>query len=234
MARRNDPAWFLFGAMVMLLFAAAGAAAAAQGCAPANFQPGQSFQRCTDLPVLGASLYWTYHPTNGTADLAFRAPQSTSGWVAWGINTERPSSMAGSSVFIASLDGNGGAVSVLMTYLETTSPTLTNGTLKLDVPVAPVAEYTAGAYTIYVTVALPGNSTQQNTVWQAGALSGGQIAPHPMSGPNMQSTMVLDFLSGGGGTSTGAPSFDVHRHNLRSFGGLKRSPPVMKGYHMRP
>ncbi|CAN6290357.1 unnamed protein product [Urochloa humidicola] len=202
MAPRNHTVRLLSGAVLMLLFAAA---AAAQSCAPANFQSGRSFQRCAALPVLGASLYWTYHPSNATADLAFRAPQSAGGWVAWGINTDRPSSMAGSSVFLAS-PGAAGAVSVLMTYLESTSPSLTNGTLKLDVPVAPAAEYTAGAYTIYVTVALPGNNTVQNTVWQAGPLSGGQIAAHPMSGPNLQSTMKLDFLSGGRSAAT-----SVHR-----------------------
>ncbi|KAJ1298393.1 hypothetical protein BS78_01G449300 [Paspalum vaginatum] len=203
MARRNHSSWPLSGAMLVLLFAAA------QGCAPATFQPGRSFQRCAALPALGATLYWTYHAANGTAELAFRAPQSAAGWVAWGINTERPGSMVGSSVFVASPAAASGAVSVLMTFLESTSPGLANGTLKLDVPVAPVAQYTAGAYTVYVTVALPGNSTRQNTVWQAGALSGGHIAAHPMSGPNLQSTMTLDFLSGG--TGTGEPNFVVHR-----------------------
>ncbi|WVZ55825.1 hypothetical protein U9M48_006434 [Paspalum notatum var. saurae] len=203
MARRNHSSWPFSGAMLVLLFAAA------HGCAPATFHQGRSFQRCTDLPVLGATLYWTYHAANGTVDVAFRAPQSTSGWVAWGINTERPGSMVGSSVFVASPDAATGAVSVLMTFLESTSPGLANGTLRLDVTVPPVAEYTAGAYTVYVTVALPGNATQQNTVWQAGALSGGRIAPHPMSGPNLQSTMTLDFLSGG--TSTGAHNVVVHR-----------------------
>ncbi|CAN6321091.1 unnamed protein product [Urochloa humidicola] len=213
MAPRNNTVCLLSRAVMMLLFAAA---AAAQSCAPAKFPAGRSFQRCTTLPVLGASLYWTYHPSNGTADLAFRAPQTAGGWVAWGINTDRPSSMAGSSVFVAS-PGAGGAVSILMTYLESTSPSLTNGTLKFDVPIAPVAEYAGGAYTIYVTVALPGNNTVQNTVWQAGPLSGGQIAVHPMSRSNLQSTMKLDFLSGG--TSAGTSNSMVHRRNLRNVRG---------------
>ena len=215
MAPRNHSVWLLSGAMLMLLSAAA--AAAAQGCAAARFQaPARSFQRCTELPVLGATLSWTYHPANGTADLAFRAPQGAGGWVAWGINTDRPGSMVGSSVFVASPGASGG-VAVLMTVLESTSPSLTNGTLKFDVPVAPAAEYAGGAYTIYVTVALPGNDTVQNTVWQAGPLSGGKIAAHPMSGPNLQSTMRLDFLSGG--RSAGTSNSVVHRRNLRNFQG---------------
>ncbi|CAN6290355.1 unnamed protein product [Urochloa humidicola] len=205
--------WLLIAAA--LLFAAT--ATAQQSCSSAKFTSGRSFQSCTSLPVLGASLYWTYHPANATADVAFRAPQSADGWVAWGINTGRFAGMAGSSVFVAShsQDGNNGAVSVLMTYLDSTAPTLTNNTLKFAVPAGPAAEYSAGAYTIYATVALPGNSTVQNTVWQAGPLSGGQIAPHPTSAANLQSAQKLDFLSGG--KSTGVTKSGLSRRNLRGF-----------------
>jgi hypothetical protein len=182
MARPGHTGWLLLVAAAALLFASG---ATAQGCANATFPAGRSFERCDTLPVLGASLYWTYHAANGTAELAFRAPSGSSGWVAWGINTAG-AGMVGSSVFVASQDGSG-AVSVLMTVLESTSPSLTNGTLKFDVPVPPTAEYVGGAYTIYTTVALPGNSTVQNMVWQAGPLSGGSILPHPTTGPNVQS-----------------------------------------------
>jgi hypothetical protein len=168
--------------------------ASAQGCANATFPAGRSFERCDTLPVLGASLHWTYHAGNGTAELAFRAPSGSGGWVAWGINTGG-AGMVGSSVFLAAQNA-GGAVSVLTTVLESTSPSLKNGTLKFDVPVPPTAEYAGGAYTIYATVALPGNSTQQNTVWQSGPLSSGAILPHPMTGENLKSVKRQDFLSG--------------------------------------
>ena len=190
MARPGHSSWLLLAAV--LPFFAAGATA--QNCVSATFQAGRSFLRCNSLPVLGASLHWTYHPANGTADIAFRAPQISSGWVAWGINTGPGTGMAGSSVFIASQNTTG-VVSVLTTVLESTSPSLTNGSLKFDVRVPPTAEYSGGAYTIYATVALPGNSTQQNTVWQAGPLRGGAISVHPTSGPNLKSTQSLDFLS---------------------------------------
>jgi hypothetical protein len=197
MAARNQSAWLLLAAM-LVLFASSTAA-------------GRSFQRCTSLPVLGASLYWTYHAANGTADV----PSDPSGWVAWGLNTQNAGSMAGSSVFIASQGGNG-AVSVLMTYLESTNPSLTNKTLKIAVPVGPAAEYT-----IYATMALPGNRTVQNTVWQAGPLSGGEIMPHPTAPPNLQSTQKLDFLSGSRLTGAGATKSRglLARRNLRGFQG---------------
>ncbi|KAI4993040.1 hypothetical protein ZWY2020_007353 [Hordeum vulgare] len=181
-------------ATVLLL--AAGAMAQQQGCENATFPAGRSFARCNTLPVLDASLHWTYHAANGTAELAFRARSSATGWVAWGINPGG-AGMVGSNVFLASQGGGGGgAVSVLTTVLRSSAPALDNTTLQFGVPVPPTAEYAAGAYTIYVTVALPGNSTQQNTVWQAGPVSGGAIMPHPVSGPNLQSVKRQDFLSG--------------------------------------
>ncbi|RLN41385.1 cytochrome b561 and DOMON domain-containing protein [Panicum miliaceum] len=101
------------------------------------------------LHVLGASVYWTYHPVNGTADVAFPTPQSAAGWVAWGIDTERPGSIAGSSAFITSQDGND-AVSVLnlddLPGERGSQPhQQVNNTLKLAGPV----EHSGGAYTIY-------------------------------------------------------------------------------------
>ncbi|KAF0911167.1 hypothetical protein E2562_007945 [Oryza meyeriana var. granulata] len=193
MARLGHSAWLLVAAV---LLSAAAAATSQLDCANATFQAGRSYRRCNTLPVLGASLHWTYHPENGTADVAFRAPQSSGGWVAWGINTQGVG-MVGSSVFIASqANGTGGAVSVVTTVLESFSPSLRNGSLRFDVPAPPAAEYSAGAYTIYATVALPGNSTVQNTVWQAGPVRGGAIAMHPTSGPNLRSTKRQDFVSG--------------------------------------
>ncbi|CAN6313735.1 unnamed protein product [Urochloa humidicola] len=199
----HTAAWLLVSSAVLLLLAPA---ATAQDCLSATFSNGRTFGRCDTLPVLGASLHWTYHPENATADVAFRAPSGAGGWVAWGINTERPGAMPGSSVLVASQDGNG-VVSVLMTYLESTAPTLTNNTLKYDVTAGPAAEYSGGAYTIFATIALPGNSTQQNTVWQAGPISsGGQISPHPRSGPNLQSTKRLDFFTGSPSPSPAGPA----------------------------
>lgn len=213
MARSGHSAWLL---IVAALLFASGAAAQAANCSSAGFPAGRSFQRCMSLPVLGASLHWTYYPGNRTADIAFRAPQNASGWVAWGINTERANIMAGSSVFIASQNGNGVAT-VLPTYLESFSPSLTPGNLKFNVSSAPAAEYSAGAYTIYATVTLPGNSTAQNTVWQAGPLANGQIAQHSMAGPNLQSTLRLDFLSDGNRTVAAAPNSRLPRRNLRDL-----------------
>ncbi|KAK3148114.1 hypothetical protein QOZ80_3BG0290870 [Eleusine coracana subsp. coracana] len=211
----HSSAWLLLAAA--LLFAT-GAAAQTTNCSSASFPAGRTFQSCISLPVLGASIYYTYHPANGTADVAFRGPSGTDGWVAWGINTVQANSMGGSSVFIATQNGNG-VVTVLPTFLESTAPSLTPGNLRFNVSGAPAAEYSAGVYTIYVTVALPGNSTVQNTVWQAGPLLNGQISPHPMAAPNLQSTMRLDFLSGGNRTTAGAPNSTLARRNLREFQG---------------
>jgi len=199
------PAWLLLS-MAVLLFATG---AAAQGCLSATFTSGRTFLKCNPLPVLGASLHWTYHSENGTVDIAYRATSDTTGWVAWGINLERLG-MQGTNAFIASHDASG-AVTVLATYLESTGPRLSSGGLKITVPVPATAEYTGNAYTIYVTVTLPNNSTTQNTVWQAGQVSGGTIQPHVQSGQNMLGLQSLDFLSG---TGTAASNSRLHRRNL--------------------
>jgi len=206
MARPGHTAWLLLGAAAVLLLAPA---ATAQDCLSATFSGGRTFGRCNSMPTLGASLHWTYHPENGTADIAFRARSGTDGWVGWGINPGRLG-MAGSSVFIASHDGSG-TPSVLMTNLDTVSPSLQPATLKFGVPGSPTVDYSGGAYTIFATIALPGNTTQQNTVWQAGPLSGGNIQPHPTTPANLASTQRLDFLSG---SSTGASSSRLHRKNI--------------------
>ncbi|XP_052146142.1 cytochrome b561 and DOMON domain-containing protein At3g25290-like [Oryza glaberrima] len=204
-------AWQLLAGVLLLQLAAS--AAGQQQCLSATFQNGQTFLKCNPLPVLGASLHWTHHAENGTADVAFRAPQQSSGWVAWGINT-RGTTMPGSSVFIASQDGSG-AVSVLMTVLENTSPSLTNGSLSFDVLSPPTADYTNGVYTIFATIALPNNSTTQNTVWQAGPGSTGNVGQHATSGPNVQSMLRLDFSSG---QSTGTASNSrLHRRNIHGI-----------------
>uniref|UniRef100_A0A0D9VQP1 Cytochrome b561 and DOMON domain-containing protein n=1 Tax=Leersia perrieri TaxID=77586 RepID=A0A0D9VQP1_9ORYZ len=211
MARQGHTAWLFIAG---LLLASSIASAQTSGdCGSASFQNGaRTFQRCNTMAVLGASLHWTYHAENGTADIAFRAPQTSSGWVAWGINTQG-SGMPGSSVFIASQDG-AGAVSVTQTVLESTSPSLNPSTLRFRVPVAPSAEYANGVYTMFATIELPSNSTTQNTVWQAGSGNTASLGAHPTSGANLQSVQRLDFLSG---QSTGASNSRLRRRNLHGI-----------------
>jgi hypothetical protein len=201
------PAWL---SLLVLLLAAGGATA--QTCLTATFTGGRTFLKCNALPVLGASLHWTYHAEYGTADIAFRAPSSTTGWVGWGINPTN-TLMAGSNVFVASQYASG-VVSVLTTILATTSPSLTNQSLSFAVPVPASAEYSGGAYTIYATVALPSKSSSQNTVWQAGPSNGGSILPHDLTGQNVLGMQNLDFLSG---ASTAASNSRLHRRNVSFF-----------------
>lgn len=203
---------------LLVLLLAAGSATA-QNCLSATFTGGRTYLKCNQLPVLGASLHWTYHAENGTADIAFRAQSGSSGWVGWGINPTTQG-MQGSNVFVASQDASG-VVSVLTTVLEDTTPTLTNGPLTFPVPVPASAEYADNAYTIYATVGLPNNSTSQNTVWQAGQSSGGTILPHPTTGQNMLGVQNLDFLSG---TGTAGSNSRLHRRNVSPSSYLHPAP----------
>ncbi|KAF8718069.1 hypothetical protein HU200_025546 [Digitaria exilis] len=202
--------WLLVGAAAAMLLLLLAPTATAQDCLSATFSGGRTFGKCNSMPTLSATLHWTYHPENGTADIAFRAPSSSSGWVGWGLNPTGGLSMLHSNVFIASQSS--GVASVLMTKLESTvSPSLQPETLSFGVPVGPTVEYSGGAYTIYATIKLPGNNTVQNTVWQAGPLSGGSIQQHPQAPANLASTQSLDFLSG---TSIGPSNSRLHRKNI--------------------
>lgn len=189
-----------------------GVAAQSQSCVAESFSGNGLYSSCNSLPYLGASLHWTYHPSNGTADVGFRAPQTADGWVAWAINPNS-SGMIGAQSFLAFLDSNG-AVALFTTAFSTY--TLLPSDVKDENLTFPVydkrAEYGDGYYTIYATLALPANSTRVNTVWQASTqMQGGVPYGHP-TGDNVLSKTSLDLLSGeivsAGGNSR------LHRKNV--------------------
>uniref|UniRef100_A0A0D9VQN9 Uncharacterized protein n=1 Tax=Leersia perrieri TaxID=77586 RepID=A0A0D9VQN9_9ORYZ len=66
MARLSDSACLLLAAAVLLSASVvATARPAASDCANATFQARRSYQRCSNLPVLSATLHWMYHGENG-------------------------------------------------------------------------------------------------------------------------------------------------------------------------
>jgi hypothetical protein len=69
----------------------------AESCSSYTFSDKRAYKSCTDLPHLGAALYYNQATSSNNIDIAFRAPQSSSGWVAWGLNPKGPS-MVGSQV----------------------------------------------------------------------------------------------------------------------------------------
>lgn len=175
----------------------------AQSCVDEAFSGDRSYSSCSSLPYLNASLHWTYHPSNATLDVAYRALQSSSGWVAWAIN---PTSigMAGANAFLAFPNPTTGATTVYATQISSTAllpSDVVDGNLTFTV-YGREAEYSSasGYYTIYASLELPGNDTQQNTVWQASTtFSDGVPYGHRFSGDNVLSFATMDFSVQGGG-----------------------------------
>ena len=175
-------------------------------CSSLAFSGNRVYNLCNSLPRLGSSLHWTYHQSNGSVDLAFRAPRSSPGWVAWGINPSSPR-MIGTQALVAvvSASGNVTPYTSPLQVSDDYSPSMQRGNLSFNVSDIS-ATYSGGVITIFATIFLPNNSTRVNQVWQSSSsLSGDVPSSHPQSGDNLLSRGTLNFLSGessaGGGSN---------------------------------
>ncbi|XP_074285116.1 cytochrome b561 and DOMON domain-containing protein At5g47530-like [Silene latifolia] len=166
----------------------------AQTCKGFTFPNNKLFATCNDLPVLNSYLYWTYNTTTGTADIAFRATgvSPSSNWVAWALNPTGQG-MAGAQALVA-LQGTGTAMRFYTSnVLGPQISTLQQSNLSFQVS-GLLATSSSTEIIIFATIKPP--TTTVNQVWQVGPVSGGNPAAHPQSGPNIQSTGTIDFLTG--------------------------------------
>ncbi|XP_008811325.2 cytochrome b561 and DOMON domain-containing protein At5g47530-like [Phoenix dactylifera] len=181
----------------------------AQNCLSDTFSNNRLYTHCSSLGRLSATLYWTYHPSNGTADIAYRAQEESSGFVSWAINPSS-SGMIGANALLAFHDSAGTVTAITYPFSNFT-PSVRDSNLSFRV-YSREAEYSGGQYTIYATVELPGNRTSLDTVWQAGQVSGGVPVSHALSGDNVDSIATTNFLSGESSSSGG--SSKEHRKNI--------------------
>ncbi|KAJ3692437.1 hypothetical protein LUZ60_012787 [Juncus effusus] len=161
-------------------------------CASYTFSNNNAYKSCTDLPKLGASIHYNYNEDKNSADIAFRAPQTSSGWIAWGLNPNG-TSMAGSQAIVAFYHSNGSLVAYT-TPLDSYSPSMSPA--ELSFPVSDLsAEYSKKDMIIYATLGLPAEKkTKYNHVWQAGSSVTNDVPDsHPMSGDNILSKGTIDF-----------------------------------------
>ncbi|KAF3336442.1 auxin-induced in root cultures protein 12-like protein [Carex littledalei] len=163
----------------------------AESCSSYTFSDNKAYSSCTDLPHLGAALHYNQATSSNAIDIAFRAPQSHSGWVAWGLNPKGPS-MVGSQVLVAFFHSNGSLVAY-PTQLDSYSPSMAPGDLTF--PVSHVsAEYINKEMIIYATLSLPKAKTKFNHVWQAGSTVASDVpGVHPTSGENVLSKGTVEF-----------------------------------------
>ncbi|KAF3323219.1 auxin-induced in root cultures protein 12-like protein [Carex littledalei] len=179
----------------LLLFLFAAPFVSAQNCVTETFSSNELYASCNSLPVLSATLHWSYHASNGTADVAYRIPQVASGWVAWAINPTM-SGMLGANAIFAFLDSTTGAVKVVSYVISDYQPAVRDENLTFTV-YSRSAEYSNGSYTIYASIQLPGNKTSQKIAWQAGTeFSGGVPGTHKQVPPNILASTSIDLLSG--------------------------------------
>lgn len=166
-----------------------------QNCSSYSFSNRIPLRNCNNLPVLNASIHWNYHPSNRTADIAYRhAGMTRSNWIAWALNPSGRG-MAGAQALVAFVNSTG-------SFRAYTSPIadyntrLQEGRLSFQVS-SIAAEFTNNQImTIYATIQLPQGSTSFNQVWQYGDLSGTATPQiHPTTRDHLSSVGTIDFAT---------------------------------------
>ncbi|CAA7399326.1 unnamed protein product [Spirodela intermedia] len=184
----------------LLVFLAVAAAAlvlpsSAQSCSSLTLSNSRNYLLCNSLSRLSSSLHWTYHASNGTVDIAYRATQSTPGWIAWGINPTT-TRMVNTQALVAFVSSSSGSITAYPTSIDSYRPSMQSGNLSFAVS-GVTATNSDGVMTIYATITLPNNSTQVNHVWQASTSFNDDVpGQHSPSGDNILSYGTLNLLSG--------------------------------------
>ncbi|KAL8209660.1 hypothetical protein R6Q57_006392 [Mikania cordata] len=184
----------------------------AQDCSTYTFTNNAIFTTCVTLPVQNSHLYWNYHPTNGTVDVAFRhTGVSASDWVAWALNVDS-AGMVGAQALVALPDTNG-SVQAYTSAVTGYGTTLQRSALSFNVPVIRAERDGNGDVIIYGTLVLPGGRTSFNHVWQMGPVTNGAPGAHAMGSENRNSLGTVDFVTGQAGTGGSVGGSLLHRRN---------------------
>ncbi|EEF30377.1 Auxin-induced in root cultures protein 12 precursor, putative [Ricinus communis] len=166
----------------------------AQTCGTFTFSSNQIYATCSDLPQLDSFLHWNYHPSNMTADIAFRRTgTTTSNWVVWALNPTGQQ-MQGSQALLAFHDSTG-TPTAYTTSIDTMSPTMQRGNLSFGVQNIR-AEYSNNEMIIFATLQLNANLISTNQVWQVGTMTGTTFNSHAMDPANRASVGTINFATG--------------------------------------
>uniref|UniRef100_A0A7N0UGJ4 DOMON domain-containing protein n=1 Tax=Kalanchoe fedtschenkoi TaxID=63787 RepID=A0A7N0UGJ4_KALFE len=156
--------------------------------------------------VLDAELHYTYNATNGSLSVAFVAtPPEPSGWTSWAVNPTG-TGMIGAQAFVAfQVNGTVRTKTLNITGYKEIKP----GNLSFafwDVS----AEKKNDVLTLYASLAVPGNKTFVNQVWNVGpglADDGsGKLKPHALTGESLMSKSALSLTGAPVPTAAPAPS----------------------------
>ncbi|KAI3753443.1 hypothetical protein L2E82_25495 [Cichorium intybus] len=164
-----------------------------QTCSNHKFTSERFFTSCKDLPYLNAHLHWIYFKSTNQSKIAFRAPHTPKGWIAWAINPYRRS-MVGSQALIA-FRNTKGMMSAYTTTISGYNPSMQPKKLTFHVSKLST-EYSKNEITIFAVVGPLAHGPVVNQVWQVGSLDkNGVPMMHEMGLQNLQSTNVIDFSS---------------------------------------
>ncbi|KVI02085.1 cytochrome b561/ferric reductase transmembrane [Cynara cardunculus var. scolymus] len=182
----------------------------AQNCNSYSFTNNAIYATCVTLPVQNSHLYWNYHASNGTVDVAYRHTGVSSGWVAWALNVDG-AGMVGAQALVALFNSNG-SVQAYTSAVTGYATGLQQSPLSFDVP-AIRAESVNGDAVIYATLVLPTGRTNFNQVWQMGPVANGAPSAHNLGSENRNSLGTVDFVTGQAGEGGGVGGSLLHRRN---------------------
>ncbi|KAF5741383.1 cytochrome b and DOMON domain-containing protein [Tripterygium wilfordii] len=164
-----------------------------QTCSNYTFSNKQVFRSCSDLPVLQGHLHWNYMPSTKRIQIAYRATQTSTGWIAWAINPTA-TAMLGSQALVAFRYPNG-SMTAYPTPITSYNPSMQPGTLSFKVSKIS-ATYANNEMIIFAEIGPLNKRTTINHVWQAGSSVLNNVPQiHPTSGANIQSMDTVDFLT---------------------------------------
>ncbi|KAL1832294.1 hypothetical protein ACET3Z_001945 [Daucus carota] len=187
------------------------ASTSAQKCAKYGFAGNRLFESCNDLPYLEAFLHWTYDPSSGFFQIAYRQTKITSTrWAAWGINPDG-SGMIGAQALVA-YQKSDGSMRVYTSSVTDYKTSLQEGDLKF--PVSDLsATFANNEIIIFATLKIQ-NTSSLNQVWQSGPVASDNPGMHATTGDNIRSSGSLNLLSGQPGATRGGGSSKTKQQNI--------------------
>ncbi|KAI9115668.1 hypothetical protein K1719_013337 [Acacia pycnantha] len=175
-----------------------------QACESYKFLNTTNLLACKDLPVLDSSLYWTYHSSSNSVDVAFKKNNADrKSWIAWAVNPTS-TGMVGSQAFVA-FQKSDGTMTAYPSPVTSYDTTLEERSLNFEV-YGVSASFEDGTMILYASFKLPGNSKLVNHVWQEGPVSDDDS---PLSHAFWIDWIYLNLVCPG--SRTGSTWFHLHR-----------------------
>jgi hypothetical protein len=200
-------AFLLLASPVAMRGAAAANGGNATACGHEKFPVGKTYENCTALGHLGATLYWTYDAKSGALSVAFVAKPGGAGWVAWAINPTGDG-MKGAQALVAFKAAGPASSYVVRTYNVTGyRPFPANSTRIAYNATDLAADESNGEVRLYGKLQLAAGMTAVNHIWQAGNnVTDGVPAKHAFDKENLDAKGRLALVGSAADAPAPAPA----------------------------